>query len=156
MWVPFLSSENLSDICSSRSEVCVRSSQPPKVLRKQKTIGKLEVPFKTTFGKSGVKTTYLIINQIPAGYASVITRSKSASSVNNATGPETGNMLKDLDTALKASTNYIENHRSTQLPNGGHQEYHEYRSSTTSATPGDFNLEKQVILNFCKWFSYMT
>ena len=57
-------------------------------------------------------------------------RSKSASSVNNATaatGPETGNMLKDLDTALKASTNYIESHRTQQLPNGGHQEYHEYR-----------------------------
>ena len=59
-------------------------------------------------------------------------------------------MLKDLDTALKASTNYIENHRTTQLPNGGHQEYHEYRSTTTSGTPrnvgggDDFNLERQV------------
>ena len=58
-----------------------------------------------------------------------IYRSKSASSVNNTatTDPETGNMLKDLDTALKASTNYIESHRTQQLPNGGHQEYHEYR-----------------------------
>merc|ERR1739838_1154703 len=60
-------------------------------------------------------------------------------------------MLKDLDTALKASTNYIENHRSTALPNGGHQEFHEYRSTTTSGTPrnagaagDDFNLERQV------------
>lgn len=58
-------------------------------------------------------------------------------------------MLKDLDQALKASTNYIENHRSTQLPNGGVQEYHEYRSTTTSGgTPrnvgDDFNLERQV------------
>jgi hypothetical protein len=84
----------------------------------------------------------------------VITRSKSASSLNNATGPETGRMLSDLDTALKASTNYIENHRSAQLPNGGHSEYHEYRSTTSSGTPrtvvggDDYNLEKQVFL-FC-------
>ena len=91
----------------------------------------------------------------PGGYASVITRSKSASSLNNATaGPETGRMLSDLDTALKASTNYIENHRSTQLPNGGHTEYHEYRSTTSSGTPrtvvggDDYNLEKQVFI-FC-------
>ena len=61
-------------------------------------------------------------------------------------------MLSDLDTALKASTNYIESHKTTQLPNGGHQEYHEYRSTTTSGTPrnagDDFNLEKQVGFNF--------
>lgn len=56
-------------------------------------------------------------------------------------------MLKDLDTALKASTNYIESHRTEQLPNG-HREYHEYRSTTTSGGPrhasDDFNLERQV------------
>ena len=91
-----------------------------------------------------------VINDNTAGYASVITRSKSASSIDKEAGPETGNMLKDLDTALKASTNYIESHRSTALPNGGHSEYHEYRSTTTSGgTPrtaggDDFNLERQV------------
>ena len=96
-------------------------------------------------------------NNNTAGYASVITRSKSASSIDKEAGPETGNMLKDLDTALKASTNYIESHRSTALPNGGHQEYHEYRSTTTSGTPrtaaaggDDFNLERQVNIESCK------
>ena len=59
------------------------------------------------------------------------------------------NMLKDLDQALKASTNYIESqsHRTVQLPNGT-QEYHEYRSTSSTGTPrnaaGDFNLERQV------------
>ena len=115
-----------------------------------------QVTFQTHFNTdSWTKTTSLIPIKPTGGYASVITRSKSASSLNNAaTGPETGRMLSDLDTALKASTNYIENHRSTQLPNGGHQEYHEYRSSTSSGTPrtvvggDDYNLEKQVFL-FC-------
>lgn len=57
-------------------------------------------------------------------------------------------MLKDLDTALKASTNYIESHRTEQLPNGT-REFHEYRSSTTSGGPrtDDFNLERQVNRN---------
>ena len=92
----------------------------------------------------------------------MITRSKSASSLNNATaGPETGRMLSDLDTALKASTNYIENHRSTQLPNGGHTEYHEYRSTTSSGTPrtvvggDDYNLEKQVFIFFVSLDTYI-
>ena len=91
----------------------------------------------------------------------MITRSKSASSLNNATGPETGRMLSDLDTALKASTNYIENHRSAQLPNGGHSEYHEYRSTTSSGTPrtvvggDDYNLEKQVFIFFVRLGTYL-
>ena len=77
------------------------------------------------------------------GYA-VLSKSKSSSSLAE-TG---GNMLKDLDTALKASTNYIESHRVQQLPNG-HQEYHEYRSQSTSGNMPrngmeDFNLERQV------------
>ena len=84
-----------------------------------------------------------------AGYASVLTKSRSQNSLAE-TG---GNMLKDLDQALKASTNYIESHRTTQLPNGGSQEYHEYRSTTTSGGNSgyqprnlseDFNLERQV------------
>ena len=74
----------------------------------------------------------------------VLSKSKSTSSL---TGAATDNMLKDLDTALKASTNYIESHRSVQLPNG-HQEYHESRYTSTSGVPpsstGDFNLERQV------------
>merc|ERR1711953_135567 len=77
-------------------------------------------------------------------HSGVLSKSKSTSSL---TGAATDNMLKDLDTALKASTNYIESHRSVQLPNG-HQEYHESRYTSTSGVPpsstGDFNLERQV------------
>ena len=80
------------------------------------------------------------------GYGSVLAKSKSTSSL----GPSADTMLKDLDAALKASTNYIESHRTVQLPNG-HQEFHEYRSSSTSgglprasAASNDFNLERQV------------
>ena len=84
------------------------------------------------------------------GYGTVLQKSKSTSSVGSATagGAATGTMLKDLDDALKASTNYIESHRTVQLPNGT-QEYHEYRSTSTSGghQPGginDYNLERQV------------
>ena len=76
----------------------------------------------------------------------VLSKSKSTSSL---TGAATDNMLKDLDTALKASTNYIESHRRVELPNG-HQEYHESRYTSTSGVPpssGDFNLERQVSFN---------
>jgi hypothetical protein len=81
------------------------------------------------------------------GYASVgLAKSKSTSSIGHG-GVATDNMLKDLDTALKASSNYIESHRTVQMPNGS-QEYHEIRSSSTSGTPrnaiNDFNLERQV------------
>ena len=58
-------------------------------------------------------------------------------------------MLKDLEGSLKASTNYIESHRSYTGPEGS-QEYHEVRQySSGGGVPGarqpdDFNLERQV------------
>jgi hypothetical protein len=56
-------------------------------------------------------------------------------------------MLKDLDSALKASTNYIETHRTVRDPSGT-REYHEVRSYSSGGDrrpdPGDFNLERQV------------
>ena len=83
------------------------------------------------------------------GYGTVLQKSKSTSSIGSGPGgAATDSMLKDLDTALKASTNYIESHRTVQMPNGT-QEYHEYRSTSTSGggNPGrinDFNLERQA------------
>ena len=60
-------------------------------------------------------------------------------------------MLKDLEGSLKASTNYIESHRSYSGPEGS-QEYHEVRQySSGGGVPGtrqpgggDFDLERQV------------
>ena len=55
-------------------------------------------------------------------------------------------MLKDLEGSLKASTNYIESHRSYTGPEGS-QEYHEvrqYSSGGGGGVPQDFNLERQV------------
>jgi hypothetical protein len=61
-------------------------------------------------------------------------------------------MLKDLDNALKASSNHIETHRTVRGPEGT-REYHEVRSFLSGgdraapggrADPGDFNLERQV------------
>ena len=84
------------------------------------------------------------------GYAQVLSKSRSTSSL-GATPTATDNMLKDLDAALKASSNYIESHRTVQMPNGT-QEFHEYRSTTTSGNQNgamprnvsdDFNLERQ-------------
>ncbi|XP_059088589.1 uncharacterized protein LOC131884741 [Tigriopus californicus] len=54
------------------------------------------------------------------------------------------NMLKDLEGSLKASTNYIESHRSHSGPTGS-EEYHEYRAYSNGGAPKtDFNLERQV------------
>jgi len=58
-------------------------------------------------------------------------------------------MLKDLEGSLKASTNYIESHRSYTGPEGS-QEYHEVRQYNSgggvpgSRQPDDFDLERQV------------
>ena len=89
------------------------------------------------------------VSQQSGGYAQ-LTKSRSTSSLQGGERAIVAdNMLKDLDQALKASTNYIESqsHRTVQLPNGT-QEYHEYRSSSSTGTPrnaaGDFNLERQV------------
>merc|ERR1719495_1590077 len=56
-----------------------------------------------------------------------------------------------MDSALKASSNYIENHsRSSSTHQNGRTEYHEYRSQAYSSSNGggggggEFNLEKQV------------
>lgn len=91
----------------------------------------------TTFASAASQSTCAVSS-------GVLTKSRSTSSL---TGAATDNMLKDLDTALKASTNYIESHRTVQLPNG-HQEYHESRYTSTSGVPpggsSDFNLERQV------------
>ena len=85
-----------------------------------------------------------------SGYAQ-LSKSRSSNSLGQG-AVVADNMLKDLDQALKASTNYIESHRTVQLPNGT-QEIHEYRSTSSSGTPrnvaagaggGDFNLERQV------------
>lgn len=80
-------------------------------------------------------------------YASVqkLQKSQSTSSL-GAGGEQTSTMLKDLDQALKASTNYIESHRTLNMPNGTQEYHHEYRSSTSNNSgPSDFNLERQVI-----------
>ncbi len=82
---------------------------------------------------------------------------KSASS--NSLHESADNMLKDLEGSLKASSNYIESHRSYSGPTGSH-EYHEVRSyssgggggapgiSSSSSRHqhhgGDFDLERQV------------
>ena len=93
--------------------------------------------------------------QSQQGYAQ-LSKSRSTSSLGQS-ALASENMLKDLDQALKASTNYIESHRTVQLPNGT-QEYHEYRSTSSSGTPrnvaGDFNLERQVSLKILYSMSY--
>ena len=81
------------------------------------------------------------------GYGSVLQKSKSGGSINE----NTDSMLKEMDTALKASGNFIESHRSSHTTGPGSrstQEYHEYRSYTNGGTRGndggEFNLERQV------------
>ena len=79
------------------------------------------------------------------GYGTVLAKSPSGNSINE----NTDSMLREMDSALKASSNYIESHRtSTSVgPNSrSTQEYHEYRSYATNGDHqnGDFNLEKQV------------
>ena len=79
--------------------------------------------------------------QFPQQYPLV--KSQSEGSLHESAGA----MLKDLDSALKASTNYIETHRTVRGPEGT-REYHEVRSYSSGgdrrAEPGDFNLERQV------------
>ena len=95
-----------------------------------------------------------------SGYAQ-LSKSRSSNSLGQG-AVVADNMLKDLDQALKASTNYIESHRTVQLPNGT-QEIHEYRSTSSSGTPrnvaagaggGDFNLERQVSTNTSSLFFF--
>ena len=83
------------------------------------------------------------------GYGSVLQKSKSGSLVQESTD----SMLKEMDNALKASSNFIETHRSSSSsgPNSrSTQEYHEYRSYSNGGTNrgggsgGEFNLERQV------------
>ena len=82
------------------------------------------------------------------GYGSVLQKSKSVSSVQE----NTDSMLKEMDNALKASSNFIESHRSSSSvgPNSrSTTEYHEYKSYSNGGTRGgnpggEFNLEKQV------------
>merc|ERR1712223_1995597 len=81
------------------------------------------------------------------GYGSVLQKSKSGSLVQESTE----SMLKEMDNALKASSNFIETHRSSSSsgPNSrSTQEYHEYRSYSNGGTNrgggGEFNLERQV------------
>jgi hypothetical protein len=83
------------------------------------------------------------------GYGSVLQKSKSGSSV---VQENTDSMLKEMDNALKASSNFIESHRSSSNtgPNSrSTQEYHEYRSYSNGGNRGntgggEFNLERQV------------
>merc|ERR1711899_569546 len=83
------------------------------------------------------------------GYGSVLQKSKSGSLVQE----NTDSLLKEMDNALKASSNFIETHRSPSStgPNRkSTQEYHEYRSYSNGGTNrgntggGEFNLERQV------------
>ena len=78
-----------------------------------------------------------------------LSKSQSEGSLHDSAGA----MLKDLDNALKASSNYIETHRTVRGPEGTTREYHEVRSFSSGgdraatggrADPGDFNLERQV------------
>merc|ERR1712018_901603 len=82
------------------------------------------------------------------GYGSVLQKSKSGSLVQESTD----SLLKEMDNALKASSNFIETHRSSSStgPNSrSTQEYHEYRSYSNGGTNrgntggGEFNLERQ-------------
>ena len=81
------------------------------------------------------------------GYGSVLQKSKSGSQIQE----NTDSLLKEMDNALKASSNFIETHRSSSTagPNSkSTSEYHEYRSYSNGGSNrgggGEFNLEKQV------------
>jgi len=84
-----------------------------------------------------------------SGYGKILQKSPSTSSL---LGENTDSLLKEMDSALKASSNYIESHSSSQsaMPGGGtRSEYHhEYRSYSSNGGGGggggEFNLEKQV------------
>ena len=83
------------------------------------------------------------------GYGSVLQKSKSGGSL---VQENTDSLLKEMDNALKASSNFIESHRSSSTagPNSrSTTEYHEYRSYSNGGTKGgnaggEFNLERQV------------
>ena len=83
------------------------------------------------------------------GYGSVLQKSKSGSQIQE----NTDSLLKEMDNALKASSNFIETHRSSSTagPNSkSTSEYHEYRSYSNGGSNrgggggGEFNLERQV------------
>ncbi len=93
-------------------------------------------------------------SQLANGYS--VAKSQSAASLHD-------NMLKDLEGSLKASSNYLESHRTVTGP-GSRSEFHEYRSYFSDGSGGerggerrrgagsdhvgggggDFNLERQV------------
>ena len=84
------------------------------------------------------------------GYGSVLQKPESGSNLQK--GSADG-MLKEMDTGLKAASNFIESHRSSSSVGPGSrstQEYHEYRSYSNGGTGGhgggggEFNLERQV------------
>merc|ERR1712038_435568 len=82
------------------------------------------------------------------GYGSVLQKSKSGGSL---VQENTDSLLKEMDNALKASSNFIETHRSSSTagPNSkSTSEYHEYRSYSNGGSNrgggGEFNLERQV------------
>ena len=83
------------------------------------------------------------------GYGSVLQKSKSGGSL---VQENTDSLLKEMDNALKASSNFIESHRSSSTagPNSrSTTEYHEYRSYSNGGAKGgnaggEFNLERQV------------
>ena len=73
-----------------------------------------------------------------------LAKSQSEGSLHESTGA----MLKDLDNALRASSNYIETHRTVRGPEGT-REFHEVRSFSSGGDQrgpdsGDYNLERQV------------
>ena len=73
-----------------------------------------------------------------------LAKSQSEGSLHESTGA----MLKDLDNALRASSNYIETHSTVRGPEGT-REYHEVRSYSSGGDQrapdsGDYNLERQV------------
>merc|ERR1739846_15136 len=82
------------------------------------------------------------------GYGSVLQKSKSGGSL---VQENTDSLLKEMDNALKASSNFIESHRSSSTagPNSrSTTEYHEYRSYSNGGIKGgnaggEFNLERQ-------------
>merc|ERR1711953_341838 len=90
-----------------------------------------------------------LASQQQNGYGSVLQKSKSGGSL---VQENTDSLLKEMDNALKASSNFIESHRSSSTagPNSrSTTEYHEYRSYSNGGAKGgnaggEFNLERQV------------
>lgn len=66
-------------------------------------------------------------SEVSNGYSGVHGGGISKSASSHSIQDSADTMLKDLEGSLKASSNYIESHRTVQGPTGT-QEYHEYRS----------------------------